>query len=417
MKLESIKGLKLQLPEALKPGRKEAISLVVAVVLVLAAALVHQAQVAADDSGRTIKVGIIYKGDESAPYTHSFIRAQRTLEEQYGDQLEVSIKNNVVERRADEALRALAEEGCEIVFTTSYGFGEAAKQVAKEYPEVEFCAATCDNANEEPVVDNYHTFMGEIYEGRYVSGVVAGMKLRELIDTGAIGEEEAQLGYVAAYPVAEVISGYTAFFLGVRSVVPTATMVVRYTNTWSSYQLERACALQLLDEGCVIIAQHSDTVGPAVACESYAGEHPAFSVGYNQSMLDVAPTTTLVSTRIDWTPYMLGAVEAVIEHERIESHVDAHIHGNDAGAGFEHDWVQMVELNEHVAAEGTVEAMEEVITKLKRGRFTVFKGDYLGVDPNDPSDTYDLTEGYKENENSSAPQFHYILQDVIEVRE
>lgn len=400
----------------MKLGRNEVISAIVALCIVLAAGVFHWVQLATDDSGRTIRVGFVYEGDESAPYTYSFIRAQHALEEQFGDQLVVSVRNNVADERGEQALRSLAQEGCDLVFTTSYGYGAAAKKVAQEYPDIEFCEATCDNANEEPVVSNYHTFMGEIYEGRYVSGVVAGMKLRELIEAGTIGEDQAQVGYVAAFPVAEVISGYTAFFLGVRSVVPTATMVVRYTNTWSSYQLERACAQRLLKEGCIIIAQHSDTVGPAVACESYKGKHPAFSVGYNQSMLDVAPTTALVSTRINWLPYMRAAVEAVIAHDRIESRVDAHIHGNDAGAGFEQDWVQMVELNEHATAEGTADAMSDVISGFKRESITVFKGDYVGVDPLDPSDTYDLSQGFSENKTSSAPQFHYVLQDVIEVR-
>ncbi len=396
--------------------RTEVITIIVSLCIVLVAALVHQSKVASDDSGRTIRAGFVYESDESAPYTYSFIRAQHALEDHYGDQLVVSVRNNVPEGRVADALRSLAEEDCDIIFTTSYGFGAAAKEVAQEYPNIQFCEATCDNANEDPVVDNYHTFMGEIYEGRYVSGVVAGMKLQELIDEGVIAQDEAVVGYVGAFPYPEIISGYTAFFLGVRSVVPTATMIVRYTNTWSSYRQERICAEQLIADGCIVIGQHSDTIGPAVACENARVAHPVFSVGYNQSMLDVAPTTSLVSTRINWAPYMISAVEAVIAHDRIESHVAGKVHGNDVGAGFDHDWVQMVELNEHAAAEGTAEAMDEVIHALKHGGLTVFEGDYVGVDPNDPSDVYDLSQGFSENETSSAPQFHYVLQDVIEVR-
>lgn len=401
----------------MKLKRTDIICLIVALCIMTAANLIHTARVASDDSGRTIRVGFVYDGDESVPYTHSFIRAQHALEEHYGDQLVVSIRNNVPAETCEEALTSLAEEGCDIIFTTTMGYADTTKQMAQRYPNIQFCQATGSNANDKPVLDNYHTYMGEIYQGRYVTGVVAGMKLAELIDKGIISEDEALVGYVAAFPYAEVISGYTAFFLGVRSVVPTATMRVSYTNTWGNYLTEKAHAERLIGEGCVIIAQHSDTVGPAVACENTRASRRAYSVGYNQSMLDVAPTTSLVSTRINWAPYMISAVEAVIAHDRIESHVDGHVHGNDVGAGFDEDWVQTVELNEHIAAEGTAQAIDDAITAFKHGNITVFKGDYVGVDPFDPSDTYDLSKGFKENASSSAPQFHYVLQDVIQVEE
>ena len=142
-------------------------------------------------------------------------------------------------------------------------YGEKTKEYAEAYPEIQFCQATCSNANEEPVLKNYHTFMGNIYQGRYISGVVAGMKLQELIEDGEITPGQAKAGYIGAYSCAEVISGYTAFFLGIRSVVPGATMTVRYTNTWGNHLLEKECAKKLIDEGCVIISQHSDTAGPA----------------------------------------------------------------------------------------------------------------------------------------------------------
>ncbi|MCR4837539.1 MAG: BMP family ABC transporter substrate-binding protein [Eubacterium sp.] len=139
------------------------------------------------------------------------------------------------------------------------------KKYAGLHPEIQFCEATAPDANDEngdPVYENYHTFMGEIYQGRYISGVVAGMKLKELLDQGILRPEEAKVGYVAAYSSAEVISGYTAFFLGVRSIVPEAVMEVKYTNTWSNYNIEKQCADELIDRGCVIISQHSDTTGP-----------------------------------------------------------------------------------------------------------------------------------------------------------
>lgn len=391
------------------------ISITVCAIVILVFGIIFYAISNHDTSERTIKVGFVYNGDESAPYTYNFIRAQRELESRYGDQVEIAVQSNISEEKGEEAMRTLIGEGCDIIFTSSFGYGETAKQLAGEYPEIQFCQATCSDANEEPFYDNYHTFMGEIYEGRYTAGVVAGMKLQEMLDEGVITVDQAKIGYVGAFPYAEVISGYTAFFLGVRSVVPEAVMAVRYTDTWTSYTLEKECAEELIAEGCVIISQHSDTIGPAIACENAQEAHPVYHVGYNQSMLDVAPTTSLVSTRINWTPYILGAVEAVLAGDKIESHIDGNIHGNDAGAGFEKGWVQMVELNSVIATEGTEGVIEATIEAFEDGRVQVFKGDYIGVDPFDPNDTYDLSQGYIENETTSAPLFHYVLQDVITV--
>lgn len=395
--------------------RVNTISIATALVLVLLSLIIYLPYSGSKKSDRTIKVGFVYDGDESTPYTYNFIRAQYAIETTYGDRVEIAVKNNTTTADGETALRELIGEGCDLIITTSYGYGEVAKKLAGEYPDIQFCQATCNNANETPVYDNYHTFMGYIYEGRYITGVVAGMKLRQMIEEGVITEEQAIIGYVAAYPYAEVISGYTAFLLGVRSVVPSAVMKVKYTNTWTSYTLEKKCAEELIAKGCVMISQHSDTTGPAVACENADMPYPVYHIGYNQSMIDVAPTTSLVSTRINWTPYILSAVEAVLKEEDIEKHVVATIHGNDAGAGFEKDWVQMVELNALIAVEGTDDMIEDTIREFERGSIQVFKGDYIGIDPFDETDTYDLSNGYIENEATSAPMFHYVLQDVITV--
>ncbi|MBR3468415.1 MAG: BMP family ABC transporter substrate-binding protein [Lachnospiraceae bacterium] len=371
-----------------------------------------------EDQTKTIKVGFVYDGDESAPYTYNFIRAQKKLEaSEFGDRVTTVAKLNVSEEMAEKSIRELVEEGCDLIFTTSYGYGAAAKKVAAEHPEIQFCEATCDNANYDPL-PNYHTFMGEIYQGRYVSGIVAGMKLREMIEKGEITEDQARLGFVGAYPYAEVISGYTAFFLGAQSIVPSVTMDVRYTNTWTSYILEKQCAEALIEDGCVIISQHSDTIGPAVVCEEAAEKGKnVFHVGYNQSMIDVAPTTSLVSTRIDWSVYIIAATRAVLAGEEIESQVEGNVHGYDVGAGFEQGWVQVLDLNELIVPEGTDAAVQEAIEQLKKGKIRVFEGNFVGVDPQNPEDVIDLRDGYAENMYASAPSFHYVLQDVIRVHE
>ena len=371
-----------------------------------------------EDQTKTIKVGFVYDGDESAPYTYNFIRAQKKLEaSEFGDRITTVAKLNVSEEMAEKSIRELVEEGCDLIFTTSYGYGAAAKKVAAEHPEIQFCEATCDNANYDPL-PNYHTFMGEIYQGRYVSGIVAGMKLREMIEKGEITQEQARLGFVGAYPYAEVISGYTAFFLGAQSIVPSVTMDVRYTNTWTSYILEKQCAEALIEDGCVIISQHSDTIGPAVVCEEAAEKGKnVFHVGYNQSMIDVAPTTSLVSTRIDWSVYIIAATRAVLGGEEIESQVEGNVHGYDVGAGFEQGWVQVLDLNELIVPEGTDEVVQDAIEQLKKGKIRVFEGNFVGVDPQNPEDVIDLSDGYAENMYASAPSFHYVLQDVIRVHE
>lgn len=362
---------------------------------------------------KTIKVGFIYVGDASNGYTNNFEKAQEAIEKEYGVQVETIAKYNVTEENVEGALKELVEEECDLIFTTSYGYGEKTKEYAGRYPDIQFCQATCDNANTKPYYSNYHTFMGSIYQGRYISGVVAGMKLKELIDSGEITAEEAKVGYVGAFSCAEVISGYTAFILGVRSVVPEATMVVKYTNSWGNYHLEKETANELIDEGCVIISQHSDTAGPAVACEENSGRKTVYYVSYNESMRDIAPTTYLTGSKINWTPYMLEAVEAVLLDKNIDKHVKGKQNGNDVGAGFEQDWIKMLELNEFIVAHGTKERVETLISDFKNDKIQVFKGNYSGYDPLNPNDVISLRNGYEENKNSSAPSFHYILKDVV----
>ena len=390
------------------------ITIISAVVVILLAFVLHYF-LHGREEGKTVKVGFIYVGDTSTGYTNNFVNAQNAVEKAYEDRVETISKFNVPEDEVEGSLQEMIDAGCNLIFTTSYGYGKIAKEYAAKYPDIQFCQATCSNANEEPRLANYHTYMGKIYQGRYISGVVAGMKLKELIDTGKILPEQAKIGYVGAYPYAEVISGYTAFFLGVRSVVPEATMAVKYTNSWEDFHLEKQCAKQLIDEGCVIISQHSDTMGPAMACEETERAKVVYYVSYNESMRDIAPTTYLTGSKIDWEPYIMQATEAVLSGKTIEKCVGATINGNDAGAGFEQGWVKMLELNEFVAAEGSAQRIEELIHAFRQDKVTVFQGDYIGIDPGQPDDRIDLREGYIENETSSAPTFHYILQDVITI--
>ncbi|MCI6498275.1 MAG: BMP family ABC transporter substrate-binding protein [Lachnospiraceae bacterium] len=390
------------------------ISTITALIFIVAGFIV-KATLFPDKEDKVVKVGFIYDGDRITPYTDNFINAQESIEEKYGKKVETVAKYNVEENAAEAYIQELVDEGCDVIITASYGYGTEAKKFAAEYPDIEFCQATCSNANEEPVYKNYHNFMGTIYQGRYITGVIAGMKIKEMIDDGIITEEQAQIGYVGAYPYPEVISGYTAFFMGVRSVVPEAVMTVKYTNTWNNYTLEKKVANQLIDMGCVVISQHSDTNGPAVACENAHGDLPVYHVGYNKSMTDIAPTTSLVSSNLNYEPYFDAVVEAMLEDKSIEDVVDADTYGQDSAAGFDKNWVRVLDLNEAIVAKGSKKAVKDNIKKLINGDIDVFKGDYTATNPNDKTDTISLKNGYKENEKSSAPTFGYVLDDVITV--
>lgn len=361
-----------------------------------------------------LKIGFIYDNDESTPYTYNFSLAKDALEKTYGDRLEIVTRSNVLDDAMEEPLRELAGGGCDIIFFN--GYSEKVIQLAPEYPGTQFCQTSYMDMTGKTVPENYHTFKGEAYQGRYVSGIAAGMKLRQMILDGTITQDQAVVGFVAAFPTSEVISGYTAFLMGVRSVVSQAVMRVYYTETWSSYALEKSAATRLIDDGCVILSQYTDTIGPAIACEEASEERPVYFVGFNQSMSEVAPGSSLITSRICWEPYVLAAVDAVFANKSIESFVTGNIHGTDVSAGFDKGWVEMIDMNQLVMATGTQEAMDDAIEKFKRGNSDfVFKGNYVGVDPEDPNDTMDLRNGYIENETTSYPLFHYVLKDVITI--
>lgn len=361
-----------------------------------------------------ITVGFVYDTDETTAYSYNFYKAQEALQAVYGDRIKVFMYSNVQENNVRAPMQKLAERGCKVIFTNSHG---NVRQLAREFPNIEFCQVSCEPYPTEDVSPNYHSFNGEVYQVRYASGVVAGIKLQQMIEARTIRPNEALAGFVAAYPNAEVISGYTAFLLGIRSVVPQATMRVKYTNSWNSYTLEKACASELLDEGCVVISQHTDTIGPAIACEEYYARD-VFHVGYNMDMTDVASYTSLTSARIDWTPYVRGAVDAIIAGKPIEDVVQGNVHANnDMSGGIKDGWVRLTRLNDALLPKGTQSRVDELMQELQNGHIDVFHGDYTGKNPADPTDVVDLHTGFKENKDSSIPSFCYVLDDVITVDE
>ena len=362
-----------------------------------------------------LKVGFVYKNDESTPYTYNFMLAQEELERALGSRVKVYTRSNVTEEETIEPLRDLVREGCSIIFTNNNSTQMI--DAAREFPDVQFCQGAFATNDDVSDVENYHSFAGEIYQARYVSGVLAGLKLRSMIDNHILQPGDALVGFVGSYPIADVMSAYTAFLLGVRSVAPEATMRVRYTGVWNSYNREKSVAQTLINEGCVIIAQHTDTIGPAVACEEANASRKVYHVGYHKDMTDIAPSSSLTSARTDWSVYVIGAAEALLEGRRIEKSVPGKVFGNDMCAGFDQGWVELTELNRRIIPNGAEEKLNKVIESLRKGTLEVFRGDYVGVDPNDPGDTVDLNQGYRENEKTSWPSFHYVLKDVITVEE
>ena len=244
---------------------------------------------------KDLKVGFIFIGDENEGYTAAHYAGAKGMQEALGlSDDQVIIKWNIPEdETCYDAAVDLADQGCNIIFANSFGHESYILQAAAEFPNVQFCHATGYQAAGSGL-SNMHNYFTSIYESRYVSGVVAGMKLNEMIADGKITEDTAKVGYVGAYPYAEVISGFTSFFLGVRSQCPSATMEVKYTNSWASFDLEKECAESLIADKCVLISQHADTTGAPTACE--AAGVPC--VGYNISMIPTAPNTALALSLI-----------------------------------------------------------------------------------------------------------------------
>ena len=330
---------------------KKIIALVLSLCMVFA---LCAASASADDE---VKVGLITLHDENSAYDKNFIDAFNAACEATG--VTPVIKSNVAEdQSAYDAAADLADSGCAAVFTDSYGHQQYVLDAALEFPDVQFTSCTGDMALTEGV-ENYHNAFANIYQGRYIAGVAAGLKLNEMIDSGAITAEEAKMGYVGAMPYAEVISGYTSFYLGAKSVCPTVTMDVIYTGSWYDETLEKETAEALISDGAVLISQHADSMGAPNACEA-AGVP---NVSYNGSTLTACPNTYIISSRIDWTPYFTYAIEKVLAGENYDT---------DWTAGIETGSVALTELNENVAAAGTAEKLEEVEAAILDGSLNIF---------------------------------------------
>lgn len=365
-----------------------------------------------------IKIGLICLHDENSTYDANFINALKEVQKELGlTDEQVLIKTNIDESDAClTAAEELVEAGCKVVFADSFGHESYMFQAAKEFPEVQFCHATGTMAHTEKLA-NFHNAFANIYEGRYLAGVAAGMKLNEMIKDGKITAEKAVIGYVGAFPYAEVKSGYTSFFLGARSVCESATMKVTYTNSWFDIALEREAALNLINSGCALISQHADSEGAPKACE----EKGVPNVAYNISTISMGPKTALVSSKINWAPYFKLIYNAALNGTEIPT---------DYCGTIKDGMVELTELNDTVAAEGTQEKMDAVKAEIEAGTLHVFdtatfkvdgkvldsyKAD-VDSDENFTPDTEVIADGYfHESEYRSAPCFDILIDGITEM--
>ncbi len=365
-----------------------------------------------DDKKSDFKAGFIFLHDENSTYDNNFIEAAQKACDNLG--VECIIKTNIPESNdCKEAALDLVDQGCGFVFADSFGHEDFMIEAAKDNPEVQFAHATGTKAHTEGL-DNYHNAFASIYEGRYLAGVAAGMKLKEMIDAGTIKEDEAKIGYVGAFTYAEVVSGYTSFFLGARSIVPSATMEVQFTGSWYDETAEKEAATTLINNKCVLISQHADSMGAPTACED-AGVP---NVSYNGSTISVGPKTYIISSKIDWTPYLEYAIKATMDGEKI----DADWTGTLATGS-----VALTDLNTDVAADGTAEKIEEVKAGLEDGSIHVFDTAAFTVDGKNldsykadvdtdeafTPDTEVISDGYfHESEYRSAPYFDIRIDGI-----
>ncbi|MBR3554272.1 MAG: BMP family ABC transporter substrate-binding protein [Oscillospiraceae bacterium] len=358
------------------------------------------------------KVGFIFLHDENSTYDKNFINAAIQACNDFG--VEYVLRTNIPEgQECYNAAAELVDDGCTIIFADSFGHEDFMIQAAKKFPDVQFCHATGTKAHTENL-PNYHNAFATIYEGRYLAGVAAGMKLNQMIEEGKFTADEALVGYVGAFPYAEVKSGYTSWFLGVRSVCPTATMEVTFTNSWYDEALEKEAANTLIQRGCKLISQHADSMGAPTACET-AGIP---NVSYNGSTVDACPNTFIVSSRINWVPYMQVIIGRTAKGEKINA---------DWTGTLANGAVELTDINTKAAAPGTVEKVAEVKAALIAGTIKVFdtstftvdgkKLDSYKADINDWGDFTGETEvisggQFEESVFRSAPAFDLNIDGI-----
>ena len=366
------------------------------------------------------KIGVICLHDEASTYDLNFINGVEKIKSVLGlTNAQVIYKKNIPESAlCTEAADDLVDQGCKIVFANSFGHESFLLASAKKHPEVQFCHATGTMAHTEGVA-NFHNAFASIYEGRFLAGIAAGLKLNEMIADGKITAEQAKMGYVGAFTYAEVISGYTSFYLGAKSVCPSVTMEVQFTGSWYDEIKEKEAATALINNNCVLISQHADSMGAPSVCE----EKGVPNVSYNGATDESCPGTFIVSSRIDWAPYYLYIIKQVCTGKAI----DVDWTGTIATGS-----VVLTGVNKTAAADGTFEKIQEAAAKLQNGTLKVFDTDtftvkgakvttYLADVNTDAAftpDTEAIKDGcFAESSDRSAPYFDLRIDGITLLNE
>ena len=344
--------------------KKKVLALLLVVALVASLAVVFAGCDPTDEDKvvtmDNIKIGMICLHDENSTYDKNFIDAMNEAAAALGlREDQVIIVTGIPE--SDECYQKaceLADEGCDIIFADSFGHEDYMIKAAKKYPNVLFAHATGTKAHTENL-PNFVNAFASIYEGRYMAGVAAGLKLNEMIANGDITADQAKMGYVGAFTYAEVMSGYTSFYLGAKSVCPTVTMDVTFTGSWYDETAENNAAKSLIAGGCVLISQHADSMGAPNACE----EEGVPNVSYNGSTAAACPNTFIVSSRINWAPYYTYLVNSLVNGTEVAK-----------------DWtgtiatgsVVLTAIGPNAPAAGTQAKLDEVKADLQNGTINVF---------------------------------------------
>ena len=391
---------------------KKIISLVLAVVLALGCLALASCG-KADSSD--VKAALICLHGDSSTYDKNFIDAFKTAcankglsEDDYAIITDIEENEECYQAAAD-----FADDGYNVVFADSFGHEPFMIKAAKEFPNVQFCHATGTQAHTANIA-NFQNAFASIYEGRFLAGVAAGLKLLEIYDTdndGAIADAEAKIGYVGAHPYAEVISGYTSFYLGVKYIVPNATMEVRYTGSWYDETAEKTTAEALIASGCTLISQHADSMGAPTACENANIPNVSYNGTTNKT------NTFVIASKINWVPYFEYMIDCVAKGEDIVA---------DWTGTLKNEAVQITVLGA-AAAEGTQAKLDELRAKLNDGTLKVFDTDtftykgekltsYLADVDDDGTftgETEVVIDGYfHESEFRSAPYFDIIIDGI-----
>lgn len=404
---------------------KKILAILMAIAMVFSFAACGTKKDGGNDTEKKLKVGFIFLHDENSTYDNNFMTGAEEACKKMG--VEILKKTNIPEQNACyDAAADLVDKGCTVIFADSFGHEDFMIKAAKEFTNVQFCHATGTKAHTEKLA-NYHNAFASIYEGRYLAGVAAGLKLNEMIAAGKFAAKDAKMGYVGAFTYAEVISGYTSFYLGAKSVCPTVTMDVQFTGSWYDEALEKEAATKLINNGCKLISQHADSMGAPTACET-AGVP---NVSYNGSTLSACPNTFIVSSRINWEPYFEYMIKCAQDGKAIDT-----------------DWtgtlatksVVLTDVNGKAAAKDTQAKIDEVKAQLDKGTLHVFdtstftvtvsadknknaKVDANGkltsymadvdTDANFTGDTEAVKDGYfHESEFRSAPYFDVQIDGI-----